>query len=56
VVHREPIIALAARHKLPAIYWQRFFVAGKHTKCAPPVTALALRTRWHRPINLPGSA
>jgi putative ABC transport system substrate-binding protein len=27
VVHRELIIALAARHKLPAVYWQRFFVA-----------------------------
>jgi putative ABC transport system substrate-binding protein len=27
VVHRELIIALAVRHKLPAVYWQRFFVA-----------------------------
>jgi putative tryptophan/tyrosine transport system substrate-binding protein len=27
VVHRDPIIALAARHNLPAVYWQRFFVA-----------------------------
>ena len=27
VVHRELIIALAARHKLPTVYWQRFFVA-----------------------------
>jgi putative tryptophan/tyrosine transport system substrate-binding protein len=25
-VHRELIIALAARHKLPAVYWQRFYV------------------------------
>ena len=25
-VHRELIIALAARHKLPAVYWQRFHV------------------------------
>ena len=25
-VHRDLIIALAARHKLPAIYFQRFFV------------------------------
>ena len=25
-VHRELIIALAARHKLPAVYWQRFSV------------------------------
>jgi putative ABC transport system substrate-binding protein len=26
-VHRDLIIALAARHKLPAVYFQRFFVA-----------------------------
>src|SRR6516165_2682238 len=26
-VHRRPIVALAARHKLPAIYYQRIFVA-----------------------------
>jgi putative ABC transport system substrate-binding protein len=25
--HRELIIALAARHKLPAVYFERFFVA-----------------------------
>jgi len=28
VVHRDLIIALAARHKLPAIYFERFFVTG----------------------------
>jgi putative ABC transport system substrate-binding protein len=28
VRHRELILALAARHKLPAIYWERFFVAA----------------------------
>jgi putative tryptophan/tyrosine transport system substrate-binding protein len=28
VVHRDLIIALAARHKLPAVYWQRFYVTG----------------------------
>ena len=28
VVHRELIITLAARHKLPAVYFQRHFVAG----------------------------
>jgi putative ABC transport system substrate-binding protein len=28
LVHRELIIALAARHKLPAVYWERFFVAA----------------------------
>jgi putative ABC transport system substrate-binding protein len=27
-LHRELIIALAARHKLPAVYWQRFVTAG----------------------------
>jgi putative ABC transport system substrate-binding protein len=26
--HRNLIIMLAARHKLPAVYWERFFVAG----------------------------
>jgi putative tryptophan/tyrosine transport system substrate-binding protein len=28
LVHRELIVALAARHKLPAVYWERVFVAG----------------------------
>ena len=28
VAHRDLIIALAARHKLPAVYWQRHFVAA----------------------------
>jgi len=28
VVHRELIISLAARHKLPAIYYERYFVAA----------------------------
>jgi putative ABC transport system substrate-binding protein len=27
-VHRELIITLAARHRLPAIYWNRFYAAG----------------------------
>jgi putative ABC transport system substrate-binding protein len=27
-VHRDLIIALAARHKLPAVYYERFFVTG----------------------------
>ena len=26
--YRELVITLAARHKLPAVYWERFFVAG----------------------------
>jgi ABC-type uncharacterized transport system substrate-binding protein len=28
LVHRELIVALAARHKLPAVYWDRYFVAA----------------------------
>jgi ABC-type uncharacterized transport system substrate-binding protein len=28
VVHRDLIVALAARHQLPAVYFQRLFVAG----------------------------
>jgi len=28
VRHRELILKLAARHKLPAVYWERFFVAA----------------------------
>ena len=28
IVHRELIIALAARHKLPAVYFERFFAKG----------------------------
>jgi putative tryptophan/tyrosine transport system substrate-binding protein len=28
VVHRHLIIALGARHKLPAVYYQRLFVTG----------------------------
>jgi putative ABC transport system substrate-binding protein len=27
-LHRDLFITLAARHKLPAIYWERFFVTG----------------------------
>jgi hypothetical protein len=32
-----------------------FLFAGEQTKRAAAFTALALRTRWHRPIDLPGS-
>jgi ABC-type uncharacterized transport system substrate-binding protein len=28
LLHRDLIIELAARHKLPAVYWERFFVAA----------------------------
>ena len=27
-LHRNLIVTLAARHKLPAVYWDRFFVAA----------------------------
>jgi putative ABC transport system substrate-binding protein len=27
-LHRDLIIMLAARHKLPAVYWERFFVTA----------------------------
>ena len=27
-IHRDLIIALAARHKLPAVYWDRLYVAA----------------------------
>ena len=28
VAHRDLIVTLAARHKLPAVYYRRFFVTG----------------------------
>jgi putative ABC transport system substrate-binding protein len=28
IAHRDPIVALAARHRLPAVYSQRIFVAA----------------------------
>jgi putative ABC transport system substrate-binding protein len=28
LTHRDLIIALTARHKLPAVYWERLFVTG----------------------------
>jgi putative ABC transport system substrate-binding protein len=28
IVHRDLIIALAARHRLPAVYYERFFAAA----------------------------
>jgi putative ABC transport system substrate-binding protein len=28
MAHRDLIITLAAEHKLPAVYWERFFVTG----------------------------
>jgi putative ABC transport system substrate-binding protein len=27
IVHRDLIVTLAAQHKLPAVYWARYFVA-----------------------------
>jgi ABC-type uncharacterized transport system substrate-binding protein len=28
IVHREGIITIAARHRLPAVYWNRMYVTG----------------------------
>ena len=28
IIHRDLIIKLAARYRLPAVYWERFFVAA----------------------------
>ena len=36
VRHRDLIITLAARHKLPAVYWDRFFVAAGGLMCYGP--------------------
>jgi putative ABC transport system substrate-binding protein len=33
VVHRDLIVTLAARHKLPAVYWDRFFVTSGGLVC-----------------------
>ena len=52
VVHRDLIITLAARHKLPAIYLERFFVTSgglisygpdylSISSGAPPATSIA---------------
>ena len=40
--HRELLIALTASHKLPAIYFERFFVKGRRLDL--------LRTRHRRPV------
>jgi putative ABC transport system substrate-binding protein len=29
IVHRDRIISLAARHQLPAVYYDRYFAAGQ---------------------------
>ena len=39
IVHREPIVALAARHRLPAIYGLRAFISAP-TKIHPHVAAI----------------
>ena len=55
-VHRNLIITLAARHKLPAVYWDRFFVTGggllsygpdsiDHTGARPVMSIASSRAR-----------
>ncbi len=35
--HRDLIITLAAKHNLPAIYWERFFVTAGGLMCTGPI-------------------
>ena len=62
LVHREPIIALAARHRLPAVYPYRFFVSDGGLICYGPDDVDQLRRaagyvdrifRGEKPADLP---
>jgi putative ABC transport system substrate-binding protein len=64
-LHRDLIIALAARHKLPAIYSSRFFAAaGGLVYYGPDLTAQYRRAagyidrilKGEKPANLPVQA
>jgi putative ABC transport system substrate-binding protein len=40
IAHRDLIITLAGRHKLPAVYWERFFaVAGGLVSYGPDIVS-----------------
>ena len=65
LVHREPIVTAAARHKLPTIYFQRVFVAsGGLMSYGPDFFAQYRRAagyvdrilKGERPANLPVQA
>jgi putative tryptophan/tyrosine transport system substrate-binding protein len=65
LVHRDLIVALAAQHKLPAVYWQRPFVtAGGLISYGASLTELCRRAaayvdrilRGEKPADLPVQA
>ena len=64
-VHRELIISLAARHKLPAVYSNRFYVTGGGLICYGPdfvdqhrraATYVDRILRGEKPADLPVQA
>ena len=44
-VHRDLIVTLAARHKLPAVYYNRFFVTGGGLVSYGPITSTSTGLR-----------
>jgi putative tryptophan/tyrosine transport system substrate-binding protein len=65
IVHRELILELAARHKLPAIFWDRFYVSagglisyGADTidQCRRAADYVDRILKGERPANLPVQA
>src|SRR5262249_28784901 len=63
--HRDLVVTLAARHKLPAVYFDRFFVnAGRLTSCGPDLVAQFRRAatvvdrtlKGDKPASLPVQA
>jgi putative ABC transport system substrate-binding protein len=65
IVHRKLIISLAARHKLPAVYWDRFYVTdgglisyGADTidQCRRAATYVDRILKGEKPADLPVQA
>jgi putative ABC transport system substrate-binding protein len=65
IVRRELIITLAARHKLPAVYWDRFYVTGgglisygadSIDQCRRAAAYVDRILRGEKPANLPVQA
>ena len=65
LAHRNLIIALAARHKLPAIYYARFYVTSGGLASYGPTTATSIRRaagyvdrilKGEKPADLPVQA